>query len=107
MKKCPNCNADVEENFELCWSCNYSFTEKRVLDIKDIQAKGSRDVSCLRCDVEMIYSGIYKFHEGKRLGAAGNLLELFVNREEFELYTCPKCGKVEFFTPLYPEEVKP
>ena len=106
MKKCPNCNAEVEDNFELCWNCNYSFTEKKILDIKVIQEQGSRDVSCLRCDVEMLYSGKYKFHEGPLLGAAGNIFELFINREVFELYICPKCGKVEFFTPLYPEETK-
>lgn len=29
-------------------------------------------------------------------GVLGNLFELFQNREAFDLYVCPKCGKVEF-----------
>ena len=33
-------------------------------------------------------------------GLFGNLFELFQNRESFDLYVCPKCGKVEFFIPL-------
>lgn len=47
----------------------------------------------------MHYSGEYKFHEGTRTGMFGNLFELLTNREKFELYICPRCGKVEFFTP--------
>ena len=59
-----------------------------------------RQITCLRCKVvPMRFSGNYKFHEGTRFGAMGNLLELFVNKETFDLYVCPKCGKVEFFTP--------
>ena len=98
MKTCPHCNAEVEDNFDLCWNCNYSFTEKKIIEINDL-ALGSREINCLRCDVKMLYSGEYKFHEGTRTGVFGNLFELFTNRERFELYICPKCGKVEFFTP--------
>lgn len=29
----------------------------------------------------------------------GNIFEIFLNRESFDLYLCPKCGKVEFFSP--------
>ncbi len=42
--------------------------------------------------------GNFKFHEGSRYGIFGNLLEIFENRESFDLYVCSKCGKVEFFT---------
>ena len=41
-----------------------------------------------------------EFHEGMNTGIFGNLFELFQNREAFDLYVCPKCGKVEFFVPL-------
>ena len=101
MKTCPNCNSEVEDNFELCWNCNYSFTEKEIVAIKELTS-GSREINCLRCNVEMLFSGVYKFHEGTRIGLLGNLFELFINRERFELYICPKCGKVEFFSPLDP-----
>ena len=99
IKTCPNCQAEVIDNFQLCWNCNYSFTEKRVVEIAE-PGQLKRQITCLRCkDVPMRFSGNYKFHEGTRFGAMGNLLELFVNKETFDLYVCPKCGKVEFFTP--------
>ena len=31
MIECPNCQAEVEDSFGICWKCNYSFTEKKVL----------------------------------------------------------------------------
>ena len=99
MKNCPNCNAEVDDSFELCWNCNYSFTEKEIVQIKDF-TEGTRDINCLRCNIPMIYSGHYKFHEGVKTGVFGNIFEIFVNREKFDLYLCPKCGKVEFFSPL-------
>lgn len=98
MKNCPNCNAEIIENFNLCWNCNYSLTENRVVEIKD-QDDGSREIDCLRCKIPLIYSGNFKFHEGAKTGVFGNIFELFINRESFDLYLCPKCGKVEFFTP--------
>lgn len=57
-------------------------------------------IDCLHCQVKMAYSGKYEFHEGMNTGVLGNLFELFQNREAFDLYVCPKCGKVEFFVPL-------
>lgn len=105
MKNCPNCNAEVENNFELCWNCNYSFNEQRIVDIKDMD-DGGRSLDCLRCQVELLFSGRYKFHEGTKMGILGNLFELFVNREAFDLYICPKCGKVEFYAPLDNSEYK-
>lgn len=105
MKNCPNCKADVEDNFNLCWNCNYSFTEKTIVDIKDQRDHG-RDLNCLRCDTPYVYSGEYKFHEGPKIGFFGNLFEVFVNRESFDIYLCPKCGKVEFFIPSNNREYK-
>ncbi len=98
MKNCPLCNAEVEENFEICWNCNYSFTENRIIEFQEMPI-GDRDVDCVHCQVKLMYSGNYKFHEGARLGVFGNLLEAFVNRMSFDIYVCPKCGKVEFYVP--------
>lgn len=107
MKLCPKCNAEIEESFELCWNCNYSLTENRVVDIKDLTLKeGNREVDCLRCKIPLIFAGRYDFHEGPRLGMLGNILELFVNKERFDLYICAKCGKVEFFIPINDSEMK-
>lgn len=99
MKNCPNCNAEIEDNFELCWNCNYSLSEQKVIDIKDL-SENKRQMECLRCKLPMIFSGEYKFHEGPKIGILGNIFEAFINRESFDLYVCPKCGKVEFFAPL-------
>lgn len=99
MKHCPNCNEEIEEGFEICWKCNYSLTEQKISEFpaEDI---GGRDLKCLRCSVPMLYSGKFKFHEGVNPGVFGNIFEIFLNRESFDLYSCPKCGKVEFFRPL-------
>lgn len=96
MKTCPNCNSEVEDSFELCWNCNYSFIENKIIEIRDISL-GNRDLDCLRCKIPLIYSGEYKFHEGASFGFFGNFFEAFTNKKKFDLYTCPQCGKVEFF----------
>ncbi len=99
MKECPNCHEEVDDHFDICWNCNYSFIEKKVLDENEFEEEGQRKLECLRCHVPMRYSGEYGFHEGTRFGALGNLLELFENKERFDLYVCPQCGKIEFFIP--------
>jgi len=53
----------------------------------------------LRCDAEIEFVGLKKFHEGKRLDALGVFGSLAVNQEELELYVCPGCGHVELFAP--------
>ena len=132
MKKCPNCNSEVENNFDLCWNCQYIFSDDDDSnDIKTIcpkcqkefdtyldyldhedncplndyhpknseKSEGTKKIKCLRCTVPLNFEGNFKFHEGMRFGAFGNLLELFTNRESFDLYSCPNCGKIEFFLP--------
>lgn len=59
----------------------------------------------------MVYTGVYKFLEGARVGVLGNILELlFQNKETFEIYLCPQCGKAEFFSPegniVFPDNCK-
>lgn len=111
MKICPNCKAEVENAFDACWNCCYSFDEGKVIPWKSDSPQSTRDpelvppqyapieINCLRCDVPMRYAGEYRFLEGTRTGVFGNLFELFQNRENFDLYVCPNCGKVEFFVP--------
>jgi hypothetical protein len=66
-------------------------------------------VSCTRCQVPLQYSGTKKFHEGSRGWGffLGDLGELFTNREHFDIYVCPKCGRVEFFLDGIGEEMRP
>ena len=95
MKICPKCHEEVEDSFEICWNCNYSFPDDKILDLSAVEEAddSGRSIDCLRCQVKMIYSGKYEFHEGMNTGVFGNLFELFQNREAFDLYVCPKCGK--------------
>ncbi len=134
MKSCPNCKEESENTFEICWNCQYSFTEKRILQnteftetciycnarvdpsleycpncnhkikLNRVTSESSEEseglkTDCLRCKTPMLYKGPFKFHEGTRIGVMGDLFELFVNREAFDLYFCPKCRKIEFFLP--------
>jgi len=98
MKNCPNCHSEVEDNFDLCWNCNYSFVENQLVEINEF-IEGSREIDCLRCQIPMKYSGNFRFHEGFLTG-------FFTNKESFDLYICPKCGKVEFFVPQEEQKFK-
>lgn len=139
MKICPKCKSEVEDNFDICWNCQYSFEEKRVVESDEFKTtcpkcnmiiepdfefcpncfyklgldsvprtsksyEGPLKNKCLRCSIPMFFKGNFKFHEGTRVGAIGNIFELLTNRESFDLYFCPKCGKIEFFLPFVEEE---
>ena len=47
MKKCPECNSEVDDNFDLCWNCQYSFAENKVLDNSDFK------LICPKCNIEI------------------------------------------------------
>jgi hypothetical protein len=63
---------------------------------------------CLRCQRPLAYLGTREFHEGTRAWPflLAELGELFVNREEFQLFACPRCGHVEFFVEGVGEELR-
>ena len=67
----------------------------------------STHLSCPRCNVPLTYAGTKSFHEGARWGVLGELGELFVNKEKFDVYYCPSCGKVEFFVDGVGEQHRP
>ena len=129
MKNCPNCKAEVLESYEICWNCQYSFTEFRVIsqteftdkcpncnteiesiaercpncqfELKtEVQINEEDNIHCLRCKVPMEYMGSRIFQEGSKFGVMNDLVDLFSSHDSFNLYACPKCGKIEFFLPL-------
>jgi Zn finger protein HypA/HybF involved in hydrogenase expression len=66
----------------------------------NIEEGTETDLKCLRCfDKRMIYNGTQRFHVGSNSAPFifGDVGELFVNKQTFDLYYCPKCGKVEFY----------
>jgi len=93
MKKCPKCNSEVENSFEICWNCNYTFPEEPNVELEDIsRSNNETDIKCIRCNVPLIYNGNFKFQTGVFMG-------ILTQRESLDLYTCPKCRKVEFYSP--------
>jgi len=98
MKNCPNCQAEVEPDFDICWKCQYSFTEKKVIESPELGRNHFYSlINCLRCSIPMIFAGSRKIQERQHWTTLGNLFELLSNRDSFDLFVCPQCGKVEFF----------
>jgi hypothetical protein len=100
MWACPKCTERLEDEFETCWNCGTSKTGVENPDFEPeevpVNAAG-REVDCLRCGRALDYVGLRHFHEGTRWGVLGNLGELLVRAEGFEIYLCSGCGHVEFF----------
>ena len=126
MWQCVKCSGKLEDSFDLCWNCGTSLdgTEDPSFRKADdmppepdtdlVAADGRRMnprtekslLSCTRCDRKLDYVGTKSFHEGTRWGVLGDLGELFVNKERFDVYCCPKCGRVEFFVDGIGEEFR-
>ena len=64
-------------------------------------------MACPRCETPLEFVGTRDFHEGTRWGALGELGELFVNKQRFDVYACPQCGRVELFIDGIGEELRP
>ena len=99
-RKCHVCGESAEPDFDFCWNCSSPLDLSEEIANK-IRAKkeSSTNISCIRCQTKMRYAGLKKFHEGTRGWAfwLGEWGELFVNREFYDVYVCPRCGKVELF----------
>jgi len=110
---CSKCRETQEDTFEACWNCGTSKTGE--VDPGFISEGASAPVSshveptldCLRCQTPLEHVGTKRFHEGSNWGALGELGELFVKKEQFDVYACPRCGHVEFFVDGVGEEHRP
>jgi hypothetical protein len=102
---CTTCGEDYEPELDVCWRCGThrdgtppgpEFTRA---DHRADAPAAPRALDCLRCHTPMTHLGAMALHEGSRAMPFlfGNVGELFVNREHFDTYACPGCGKVEFF----------
>ena len=126
MRICPNCNAEVDSNFELCWNCQYCFPDKKVLEERDFKqicpgcgAEVESSLNyCPKCQYEFkkidedYISSMYPKHiECMRCNVelefqgtfkfpeakVGNSSNMF--DVSFDVYNCPICKKVELFLP--------
>ncbi|MBT8232743.1 MAG: hypothetical protein HKO66_10735 [Saprospiraceae bacterium] len=103
MKYCPKCSKEVPTEFDICWNCSYNFISKNqervVSDKIDFKLAKPKKLNCLRCKTTMTFEATIKLHEGPIRGVLFNLDHFFTKRESFDMYVCPNCDKVEFFTP--------
>ena len=68
----------------------------------------SNPMSCPRCENALEYVGTKKFHEGTRaFDVLGGIWELLKNREQYDVYVCPRCGRLEFFVDGIGEQFRP
>lgn len=64
-------------------------------------------MQCPLCEKDLTYVGTKAFHEGTRWGVLGDIGELFVSKEKFDVYVCERCGRVELFVDGIGEEFRP
>ncbi len=57
-----------------------------------------RDLKCLRCGEAMQFGMIERFQLGQTGILLGDIPNILAGSLELEVYYCPRCGKVEFFT---------
>jgi hypothetical protein len=106
--RCSKCGETIGKEFDICWNCGThrdgsppesNFVRDDTLTSPGERVPPSRVLSCLRCSASMSLLGRKRFHEGSQAlpFLIGNLGELFVHRQSFEVYVCPSCGKAEFF----------
>jgi len=105
MWKCSKCGELLEEQFDSCWKCK----TPRTGESRSETLPTPNPMQCPRCATMLQYVGTKKFHEGSRGWGffLGDLGELFVNREHFDVYVCPRCGRVELFIDGIGEEFRP
>lgn len=105
---CTRCGERNGANARQCWRCSTHVDGSPAVPEAGQQPRGGpslRQMECLRCPgATMAFIGRRRFHEGAPTMPflPGDLGELFVHREEFDLYTCPSCGKVELFLSAAP-----
>lgn len=108
MWTCSKCGEQHDDGFDSCWKCAGSSAAPGSSASTQSGTQQQPDpLRCPRCTATLDYVGTKKFHEGTRWGLLGELGELFVNRESFDIYVCPRCGRVEFFVDGIGEEFRP
>lgn len=92
MWKCPKCNEQHADHFSSCWKCVGMEAPPRSVQVAPPPA-----MTCVRCETNLDFVGTKKFQEDSAGGVWGAFGELFAKRQRFDVYACPRCGRVEFF----------
>ena len=125
MWQCVKCRENLEDTYDTCWNCgtsqdgvedpafrtaddhSYEPPAEAVEDAERAAEPEEDPITCLRCRCRLDFVGTKNFHEGTRWGVLGDIGELFVNKQRFDVYCCPKCGRVEFFVDGIGEQFRP
>jgi hypothetical protein len=126
MWQCVKCREKLENSFDVCWNCGTSkdgvedpdfrkaddgpigqVSETAAEAVERGEEPERNPITCSRCRRKLDYVGTKAFHEGTRWGVLGELGELFVNKERFDVYCCPRCGRVELFVDGIGEQFRP
>ncbi len=98
MWTCETCGERHDDTFETCWKCAGG---------TKAEAKARIDpMKCPRCSTGLEFVGTKRLHEGSNWGILGELGEIFVHKESFDFYVCPRCGRVEMFVDGVGEEFR-
>lgn len=65
-----------------------------------------RNLNCLRCEGSMEFLMREKFQKGESGAWVGNLNFNFRGGFEMDVYSCAKCGRLEFFLPHREDETE-
>jgi hypothetical protein len=112
MWTCAKCGESLGDNFDTCWKCGTSkhgaedpaFAKRAAVMQEQVQ---KHPLICPRCEQSLSYVGTRAFHEGTNWGVLGEFGELFVKKDKFDVYCCPRCGRVEFFVDGIGAEFRP
>src|SRR5262245_48408543 len=102
MWTCPKCGERHDDQFNSCWKCS-----GQTAPAGAVSEREPHPIRCPRCESALDYVGTKRFNEGGRWGWLGDLGERFVRRESFDIFVCPRCGRVEFFVDGIGEEFRP
>lgn len=56
-----------------------------------------REITCLRCHIQLRYIDDYKLQLGQTGWLLGDLPNLIAGAMDVAVYSCPECGKIEFY----------
>ncbi len=117
MWTCSKCGESVEDTFDVCWKCGTAWDGEKApraeaspqeeTSAPATAQKPGNAIPCARCQQPLHYVGRKRFHEGANWGVFGEIGELFVKREHFDVYVCQRCGQVEFFVDGIGEQFRP
>ncbi len=105
--QCPRCRERHGPEFAECWKCAY---RRGSGGDETLTAPGMDDpMTCPTCRLTLDFIGTKRFHEGSQAAPflLGEIGELLVNKESFDVYVCSRCGRIQMFMDGVGEDFRP